>query len=88
MPDTYYSRVSNFLSDPRDKFIAVGESANEVLRIMNEYLVSEAAVARYGTIDPTELENNIRTCIFKRGTKAIHNRAPDTRYYHEPPPHE
>ena len=55
---------------------------------MNEYLTSEAAVARYGVIDPKELENNIRTCIFKKGTKALHNRAPDTRYYHEPPPHD
>jgi hypothetical protein len=27
--------------------------------------------------DPKELENNIRTCIFKKGTKAIHNRPPD-----------
>ena len=88
MPDTYYARVSNFLSDPRDRFIAVGESADEVLAKMNEYLTSEAAVSRYGVIDPKELEQNIRTCIFKRGTKAIHNRAPDTRFYHEPPPHE
>lgn len=86
MAETYYARVSNFLSDPRDRFIAVGETADEVLVKMNEYLTSEAAVARYGVMDPKELENNIRTCIFKKGTKNIHNRAPDTRFYHTPPP--
>ena len=88
MPDAVYSRVSNFLSHPRERFIAVGESADEVLQKMNDYLTSEAAVARYGAIDPKELEQNIRTCIFKKGTKNIHNRAPDTRYYHEPPAHD
>ena len=86
MAETYYARVSNFLSDPRARFIAVGETADEVLVKMNEYLTSEAAVARYGVMDPKELENNIRTCIFKKGTKNIHNRAPDTRFYHTPPP--
>lgn len=86
MAETYYARVSNFLSDPRDRFIAVGETADEVLAKMNAYLTSEAAVARYGVMDPKELENNIRTCIFKKGTKNIHNRAPDTRFYHTPPP--
>ncbi len=86
MAETYYARVSNFLSDPRDRFIAVGATADEVLAKMNEYLTSEAAVARYGVMDPKELENNIRTCIFKKGTKNIHNRAPDTRFYHTPPP--
>lgn len=88
MPDTFYCRVSNFLSDPRDRFIAVGETADEVLQKMKTYLTSEAAVARYGVIEVDQLENNIKTCIFQRGTKAIHNRAPDTRYYHEPPPQE
>ena len=88
MADTFYCRVSNFLSDPRDRFIAVGESSDEVLDKVKTYLKSEAGVARYGAIDVDDLENNIRTCIFQRGTKAIHNRAPDTRYYHEPPPQE
>jgi hypothetical protein len=88
MPDTYYARVSNFLSDSRDRFIAVGESSDEVLQKMNEYLVSEAAVARYGVLDPKELEQNIRTCIFQKGTKALHNRGPDSRYYHDAPPHD
>ena len=88
MADTFYCRVSNFLSDPRDRFIAVGESSDDVLEKVKTYLKSEAGVARYGAIDVDDLENNIRTCIFQRGTKAIHNRAPDTRYYHEPPPTE
>ncbi len=88
MADTFYCRVSNFLSDPRDRFIAVGESSDDVLDKVKTYLKSEAGVARYGAIDVDDLENNIRTCIFQRGTKAIHNRAPDTRYYHEPPPTE
>ena len=88
MPDTFYCRVSNFLSDPRDRFIAVGETSNEVLQKVKDYLKSEAGVARYGAIDVDDLENNIKTFIFQKGTKAINNRAPDTRYYHEPPPHE
>ncbi len=80
MPDIYYARPSNFLSDPRDKTIIVGESENEVLQKMYEYLNSPAAQERYpGVGDPTELENNIRTCIFKKGTKAIHNRPPDAQ---------
>jgi len=66
--------------------VDLSDEADEVLAKMNEYLTSEAAVARYGVMDPKELENNIRTCIFKKGTKNIHNRAPDTRFYHTPPP--
>ncbi len=78
MPDIYYARPSNFLSDPRDKTIITGESEDEVLQKMYEYLRSPGAQARYpGVGDPAELENNIRTCIFKKGTKAIHNRPPD-----------
>jgi hypothetical protein len=88
MPDVYYARVSNFLSDSRDRFIAQGESADEVLGKMNAYLTSEVAIARYGVLDPEELEQNIRTCIFQKGTKALHNRGPDSRYYHDAPPHD
>ncbi len=88
MADTFYCRVSNFLSDPRDRFIAVGETSDEVLQKVKDYLKSEPAVSRYGAIDVDNLENNIKTCIFQRGTKNIHNRAPDTRYYHEAPPSE
>ena len=78
MPDVFYARPSNFLSDPRDRTVIVGDSEEEVLRKMYEYLSSPAAQERYPNVsDPTELENNIRTCIFKKGTKAIHNRPPD-----------
>ena len=78
MPDIYYARPSNFLSDPRDRTIITGESEDEVLNKMYDYLRSPEAQERYpGVDDPTELENNIRTCIFKKGTKAIHNRPPD-----------
>ena len=66
----------------------MGETSDEVLQKVKTYLKSEAGVSRYGAIDVDDLENNIKTCIFQRGTKAIHNRAPDTRYYHEPPPTE
>ena len=78
MPDIYYARPSNFLSDPRDKTVIIGDSEDEVLAKMYEYLSGAEARERYPNIeDPTELENNIRTCIFKKGTKAIHNRPPD-----------
>ena len=77
MPDVYYARVSNFLSDPRDRFIAVGDSEDDVYHKIRDYLLSSEGQERYHIDDPTELENNIRTCIFKKGTKAIHNRPPD-----------
>ena len=38
MPDIYYARPSNFLSDPRDRTVIVGESEEEVLQKMFEYL--------------------------------------------------
>ena len=78
MPDVYYARPSNFLSDPRDRTVITGDSEDDVLQKMFAYLSSPAARERYpGVEDPTELENNIRKCIFKKGTKAIHNRPPD-----------
>lgn len=78
MPDVYYARPSNFLSDPRDRTVITGDSEDDVLQKMFAYLSSPEAQARYpGVDDPTELENNIRKCIFKKGTKAIHNRPPD-----------
>ncbi len=77
MPDVYYARVSNFLSDPRDRFIAVGESEDEVYQKLVDYLLSPEGQERYHIDDPKELENNMRTCIFKKGTKSIHNRPPD-----------
>ena len=83
MPDVYYARPSNFLSDPRDRTVITGGSEDEVLQNMYEYLSSPAAKERYpGVEDPTELENNIRKCIFKKGTKAIHNRPPDAEHAH------
>ena len=83
MPDVYYARPSNFLSDPRDRTVITGGSEDEVLQNMYAYLSSPAARERYpGVEDPTELENNIRKCIFRKGTKAIHNRPPDAEGAH------
>ena len=77
MPDVYYARPSNFLSDSRDRTVITGDSEEEVLAKMYEYLESPAAKARYpGVTDPTELENNIRKCIFKKGAKVFGTRAP------------
>ena len=77
MPDVYYARTSNFLSDSRDKTIITGDSEDEVLEKMYEYLRSPPARARYPAVtDPTELENNIRRCIFKKGVKVYSTRAP------------
>ncbi|MCY3692011.1 MAG: hypothetical protein OXI54_08520 [Chloroflexota bacterium] len=80
MPDVYYARPSNFLSDPRDRTVIIGDSEDDVLQKMVAYLSSDEARSRYpeGYIeDPADLENNIRKCIFRKGTKAIHNRPPD-----------
>ncbi len=77
MPDIYYARVSNFLSDSRDRTIVRGDSEEEVLNGVYEYLRSDEARSRYPAVtDPTELENNIRRCIFKKGTKVFATRAP------------
>ncbi len=77
MPDVYYARVSNFLSDSRDKTIVTGESTEEVLEGIYAYLRSPEATQRYPAVtDPTELENNIRRCIFKKGAKVFGTRAP------------
>ncbi len=78
MPDVYYARPSNFLSDSRDKTVITGDSEGEVLEKMYTYLRSPAAQARYPNVDdPTELEFNIRKCIFVKGAKALGTRAPD-----------
>ena len=77
MPDVYYARTSNFLSDSRDKTIVTGDSEDDVLAKMYEYLRSPEARSRYPAVtDPTELENNIRRCIFKKGAKVFGTRAP------------
>ena len=77
MPDVYYARISNFLSDSRDKTIVMGDSADEVLEKVYAYLRSPEATSRYPAVtDPTELENNIRRCIFRKGDKVFGTRAP------------
>ena len=77
MPDVFYARASNFLSDSRDKTIVTGDSEDEVLEKMYAYLRSPEARQRYPAVtDPTELENNIRRCIFKKGEKVFSTRAP------------
>ena len=78
MPDVYYARPSNFLSDSRDRTVITGDSEEDVLEKMYEYLRSPAARQRYpSVVDPTELENNIRKCIFKKGAKVFGTRAPE-----------
>ena len=78
MPDVYYVRPSNFLSDSRDKTIITGDSEDEVLSKTYDYLSSDAGRARYPAVeDPTELENNIRRCIFVKGQKIFGTRAPE-----------
>ena len=50
MPDTYYARPSNFLSDPRDRTVIVGDSEEDVLQKMYAYLSSPEAQARYPNV--------------------------------------
>ena len=81
MADVYYARPSNFLSDSRDRTVITGASEDEVLEKMYEYLRSPEAQARYTNVDdPTELEFNIRKCIFKKGAKVFGTRAPDSAH--------
>ena len=78
MPDVYYVRPSNFLSDSRDKTIITGDSEDDVLGKVYDYLRSPEGRQRYpGIDDPTELENNIRKCIFRKGQKVFGTRVPD-----------
>ena len=78
MPDVYYVRPSNFLSDSRDKTIITGDSEDQVLDKVYEYLRSPEGRQRYPAVeDPTELENNIRKCIFVKGQNVFGTRAPD-----------
>ena len=79
MPAVFYVRPSNFLSDSRDKTIITGGSEEEVLHKTYEYLKSPAAQERYiglREMDITDLENNIRKCIFQKGNKVFSTRAP------------
>ena len=78
MADVYYARPSNFLSDSRDRTVVTGDSEEDVLQKMYEYLRSPEGQARYPNVDdPTALEFNIRKCIFKKGAKVFGTRAPD-----------
>ena len=78
MPDVYYVRPSNFLSDSRDKTIIMGDSEEEVLEKTYSYLRTPESRERYPAVtDPLELENNIRRCIFKKGAKVFGTRAPE-----------
>lgn len=79
MPAVFYVRPSNFLSDSRDKTIITGGSEEEVLQKTYEYLKSPAAQERYiglREMEITDLENNIRKCIFQKGNKVFSTRAP------------
>ena len=81
MADVYYARPSNFLSDSRDRTVITGDSEDEVLAKMYEYLGSPEGQARYPNVDdPTALEFNIRKCIFKKGSKVFGTRAPDSAH--------
>ncbi len=81
MADVYYARPSNFLSDSRDRTVITGDSEDDVLEKMYAYLRSPEAQARYPNVeDPTELEFNIRKCIFKKGAKVFGTRAPDAHH--------
>ncbi len=78
MPDVYYVRPSNFLSDSRDRTIITGDNEEDVLNKVYAYLSSPEGRQRYPAVeDPTELENNIRKCIFVKGQKVFGTRAPD-----------
>jgi len=75
---TMYARCNNFMSGATSavgvncKYIAIGESQNEVYTQVLDHLKNIHQVE-----DPSELENNIKRCIFTRGTKVFGTRAPD-----------
>ena len=48
MPDVYYVRPSNFLSDSRDRTIITGDSEDEVLGKVYEYLRSGTPILCIG----------------------------------------
>jgi predicted small metal-binding protein len=77
-----YARCNNFMSGATSavgvncKYIAIGESEQEVLdQVMNH-------LNEVHHIDGKELENNIKACIFTRGTKVFGTRAPDAHATH------
>ena len=69
-----YARCNNFMSGAASsvgvncKFIAIGESENEVLTQVYDHLGS------VHNVDGQELTNNIKRCIFTRGTKVFGTR--------------
>lgn len=69
-----YARCNNFMSGAASsvgvncKFIAIGESEDEVLTQVYEHLGS------VHNVDGQELTNNIKRCIFTRGTKVFGTR--------------
>ena len=89
---TMYARCNNFMSGDISsaglncKFMAIGESENEVYEQVIEHMNGTHAdkmLKPSGELaDARELENTIRRCIFTRGTKNIHNRGPDADSNH------
>ena len=69
-----YARCNNFMSGAASsvgvncKFIAIGESEDEVLTQVYDHLGS------VHNVDGQELTNNIKRCIFTRGTKVFGTR--------------
>ena len=69
-----YARCNNFMSGAASavgvncKFIAIGENEDEVLDQVYDHLGS----IHY--VDGKELTNNIKRCIFTRGTKVFGTR--------------
>ena len=79
-----YARCNNFMSGatatPGDncKYIALGESEDEVYGLVVEHLNTvHADKFKDGGYTAADLENTIRRCVFTKGTKPIHNRGPD-----------
>ena len=66
-----YARCNNFMSGAASavgvncKFIAIGENEDEVLDQVYDHLGS------IHNVDGKELTNNIKRCIFTRGTKVF-----------------
>jgi predicted small metal-binding protein len=77
-----YARCNNFMSGATSavgvncKYIAVGESEQEVLDQVMKHL------DEVHHVDGKELVNNIKACIFTRGTKVFGTRAPDAHAHH------
>ena len=71
-----YARCNNFMSGATSavgvncKYIAIGESEQEVVDLVVDHL------GTIHSVDGNEMINNIKFCIFTRGTKVFHNRGP------------